>query len=114
MSEFKTLTFKEISDALNAGKHVDVDGCGSNPFKIIKGCLVDRDGSSLLVSKEILKAMHGQLKARIVEPKLTRWIVAYDCGEPVTVTASDEDEKNRKEKYYKEKGTWLRTVKVEV
>lgn len=114
MNEFKILTFKEISDALNAGKHVEVEGGVYNPFKLIDGYLVDSREDRSQVSDYIVVAMRGVWGARILESKLTRWIVVYDCGEPLTVTASEEEEKNRLEEYYKNEGCWLRTVKVEV
>lgn len=78
MSEFKTLTFKEISDALNDGKHVEVEKSSFNPYSIKDGEIVDNDESFSFVSEAILKAMQGKLKARILESKLTRWIVVYD------------------------------------
>ena len=35
VNEFKTLTFKEISNAFNTGKHVEVEGGLAHPFKLI-------------------------------------------------------------------------------
>ena len=115
MSEFKTLTFKEISDALNAGKQVEVEGCKRNPFKLVGGFLVDRDGTPYIVGYDIHHAMIGLEKARIIEPKLTRWIVVYRFRGGVCTTPYDsEKDAERTEKYCKEKGWWMRTVKVEV
>ena len=115
MSEFKTLTFKEISDALNAGKQVEVETSSFNPYSIKEGQIVDNDESFSFVSESILKAMNGKLKARILEPKLTRWIVVYwCCGKQETNTLTTEESKERIEERCKKEGSWVRTVKVEV
>ena len=112
MDEFKILTFKEISDALNTGKEIEVEGCGSNPFKLIEGFLVDRDENSHSVSYDIQHAMTGLQKARIIYPKFTRWLVVCksghtECHEYLIDACNAEN-------HYKGKGKWLRTVKVEV
>ena len=115
MEEFKILTFKEISDALNAGKGIEVEGCGSNPFKIVKGSLVDIDENPYSVSYDIHHAMTGLEKARIIESKLTRWIVVHRYMDKLSDSKYDsEKEAKCAEKYWKANGIWLRTVKVEV
>ena len=115
MSEFKILTFKEISDALNAGKHVEVEGGVYNPFKLIDGYLVDSREDRSQVSDYIVVAMRGVWGARILEPKLTRWIVVHRFGEGDMSTQVYDSEKDteRAEEYWKDKGLWIRTVKVE-
>ena len=85
MSESKILTFKEISDALNAGKHVDVDLCNFNPFKLIEGKLADSTNDPGFVCTCLQEAMHGS-----------------------------EKDAERADNFCKEKGIWIRTVKVEV
>jgi hypothetical protein len=115
MSEFKILTFKEISNALNAGKHVEVEGCGKNPFKLDGGFLVDGDETPYVVVYDIYKAMTGLAKARIIEPKLTRWIiVCWISGRHETITLAAEENPERVEERYKKEGRWVRTVRVEV
>jgi hypothetical protein len=116
MEEFKILTFKEISDAFNSGKRVDVYGCSRNPFMLKNGFLVDLYEDPNSVNSSIKLAMAGKLKARIVEPKLTRWIVVYKDNFDSYNTKFFEYKKYAKgeEEYRKGKGTWIRTVKVEV
>ena len=117
MDEFKILTFKEISDALNAGKYVEVEGSNFNPFRLIEGKLVDRDESfSSLMSEAILKAMQGRNKARIIDPKVTLWAVVIRIGKNNLGTNVYNSENIAKddELFRKEQGTWVRTVRVEV
>ena len=115
MSEFKILTFKEISGALIAGKQVEVETSSFNPYSIKEGQIVDNDESFSFVSESILKAMNGKLKARIVEPKLTRWIVVHRYMDKVSDSKYDSKKEAKcAEKYWKANGTWIRTVKVEV
>jgi hypothetical protein len=115
MSEFKILTFDEISDALKAGKHVEVDGCAHNPFKVDNGRIVDGANSYNSTSSFIFSAMRGMRMARIVEPKLTRWIiVCWISGRHETITLAAEENPERVEERYKKEGRWVRTVRVEV
>ena len=112
MEEFKILTFKEISDALNAGKEITVRGCKAT-FKLENDALIAREGKDgvKVINTYILAAMAGQYEARIIEPKVTLWIVIYKIG--TNVYQSENIAKND-ELLRREQGTWLRTVKVEV
>jgi hypothetical protein len=116
MSGFKYLTFKEISDALNAGKHVEVEGCGYNPFKIMGGRLVDMDCGEAFINEQLSGAMAGERKARIVEPKIDLWIiVTRDInGTLSTYAITREENLKQHEDYFKVRGAYIRTVKVEV
>lgn len=115
MNGFKTLTFKEISDAFNTGKHVEVAGSHLNPFRLDNGRIVDVNNDPTFTSNYVFAAMQGERKARIVEPKLTRWVVVHRFeGDVCTPVYDSKKDAEREEEYWMDKGLWIRTVKVEV